>query len=117
MGYTVIAEEFEQDENRVSRLIEETGVTVPGWSGVWEAVDVLIGEYGLPSGMEGWNEDRCVSSDHDCDEDPGDCKDNAREAVKEWIRSALEESGQRKIDFHFSGAERWAALTAVENWE
>jgi len=116
MGFKVTTELFDQDGHSTSWPVGRTEITARDWQGVWDAVESVIGEYGLPSGSEGWGEAACVTSGHDCGNEPEVCKANGAQAVKEWIREALEDAGHRKIDFVFSG-KSWAAVTATYDWE
>lgn len=112
MGHLLKIERFGLDH----KLESQEQYQVPGWEGVWAAVEAEMDLTGkTPSGMEGWEESGCaLTPGHDCDERPGDCERYLRDAIREWVRSSWENNELRTGSFHFGGAD-WSAITF--NWD
>lgn len=108
MAYQMVIEEFESSRRRTEQTVRPDGS-----SGVWDAVSQLFDEYGLPSGMDDWNESACVEDEHDCDADPETCAKRAAAEIQRWLTGEVDDLGiGRKIEMTFSGtAENWAAVT------
>lgn len=108
MGHLIKVEKFGQGND----LKDSREFSVPGWEGIWEAVESEMDRTGrTPSGMEGWEEGGCVlTPNHDCDEQPDQCREHLKEAVKDWIRSAWEHDELKTGNFHFAGPD-WSAIT------
>lgn len=108
MGHMIKVEQF----NQANELEDSRTFSVPGWEGIWEAVEGEMDRTeSVPSGMEGWEEGGCVLTEgHDCDEQPDQCRQHLKNAVRDWIKSAWEYDDMKAGDFHFAGAE-WSSIT------
>lgn len=108
MGHLIKVEQFDQ----ANRLENSRQFSVPGWEGIWEAVEGEMDRTnGVPSGMEGWEEGGCVLAEgHDCDEQPDECRQHLKNAIRDWIKSKWEYNELESGSFHFAGSD-WSSIT------
>lgn len=108
MGHLIKVEWFGQGND----LEGSEEFSAPGWEGIWQAVEGEMDRTGrTPSGTEGWNEGGCVlGPEHECDGETGVCRENLKEAVRDWIRSELDGNDLKTGSFHFAGPD-WSAIT------
>lgn len=108
MGHLIKVERFGQGND----LESSEEFTVPGWVGIWQAVEGEMDRTGrVPNGMEDWNEGRCaLIENHDCWEQPDRCRKHLKEAVQDWIESAWGNDELRTGSFHFAGPD-WSSIT------
>jgi hypothetical protein len=108
MGHMIKVERYGLDH----KLDSSDQYSVPGWEGIWAAVEAEMDRTGKePSGMEGWEEGGCVNAEgHDCEAEPERCREHLKEAVREWIRTAWENDELKTGSFHFGGAD-WSSIT------
>lgn len=112
MGHLIKVEQYGIDH----KLEDSQQYSVPGWEGIWRAVEEEMDRTGkTPSGMEGWEEGGCVlGPEHDCDGTSEQCRQNLKDAIREWIESAWGNDELRTGSFHFAGAD-WSSVTF--NWD
>lgn len=108
MGHLIKVERYGIDH----KLESSDEFDAPSWRGIWEAVEGEMDRTGrIPSGMEGWEEGDCVlDPSHDCETDPEQCKQNLKNAIRDWIESAWSNDELRTGSFCFVGAD-WSSVT------
>lgn len=112
MGHLVKTEIFDQG----NVLEDSTSVNVPGWEGIWQAVEAEMERSGrIPNYMDDYGEHGCVTgSGHDCEREPDVCRENLRSAIRDFVRSTWEDDDLKTGSFYFSGAD-WSAVTVSWN--
>lgn len=108
MGRLIKVERFGLDQ----QLDSSDELRSPGWEGVWQAIEAEMDRTGrVPNEMDDWGEAACeLGPEHDCDGESEACRRNLKTAIREWVRSELEDNELKTGSVCFAGVD-WSAVT------